>query len=197
MGLIKAALRFNLELGVSISTYAVQWIKQAISREIMEHGYAIRIPVHMMERINKVIAVDNRLAGECIPIVERIPYVADELGIREDDVSEAIALRNNYLMYSSLDMPVDEDQDSVLGDFIPFDEELRQELEVAIATLKPKEQEILKLRFGWNNDHPRALEEIGIIYGITRERIRQIEAKAIRRLRHPSRSRRLKCFQED
>jgi RNA polymerase primary sigma factor len=208
MGLIKAAQKFDLSRGVSFSTYAVHWIKQAIAREIMDHGYAIRIPVHMMERINKVVATDNRLAGEGIPLLERIRSVADELGISEDDVREALALRNNYLMYSSLDMPVGEDQDSVLGDFIPFDEELsveqiifdkelHQELETIIATLKPKEREILKLRFGWNDNHPKTLEEIGTLYGVTRERIRQIEAKAIRRLRHPSRSRRLKDFQED
>lgn len=208
MGLIKAAQKFDLRLGVSFSTYAVHWIKQAIAREIMDHGYAIRIPVHMMERINKVIAADNRLAGEGIPILERIPCVADEVGISEDDAREAMALRNNYLMYASLDTPVGEDQDSVLGDFIPMDEaisveqlvfnkELRQELETAIATLKPKEQEIIKLRFGWDDNHPRTLEEIGAIYGVTRERIRQIEAKVVRKLRHPSRSCRLKDFWED
>lgn len=208
MGLIKAAQRFDLRLGVSFSTYAVHWIKQSIAREIMDHGYAIRIPVHMMERINKVIAADNRLASEGLPILERIPYVANELGISEDDVREAMALRNNYLMYASLDTPVGEDQDSVLGDFIPMDEELsveqivfnkelRKELEAAIATLKPKEQEILKMRFGWDDNHPRTLEEIGTIYGVTRERIRQIEAKVVRKLRHPSRSRRLRVFMEE
>lgn len=208
MGLIKAAQRFNLQLGVSFSTYAVYWIKQAIAREIMNHGYAIRIPVHMMERINKVVAVDNRLIYEGIPILERIPCVADELGISEDSVREALALRNNYLLYTSLDTPIGEDQDSVLGDFIAMDEtisveqivfnkELRKELETVIAFLKPKEKEILKLRFGWNDNHPKTLEEIGTIYGVTRERIRQIEAKAVRWLRHPSRSCRLKIFMED
>lgn len=208
MGLIRAAQRFDLRLGYSFSTYAVYWIKQSIAREIMYHGYAIRIPVHMMERINKVIAADNRLAGEGIPILERIPYVARELRLTEDEVREAMALRNNYLLYASLDTPVGEDQDSVLGDFIPMDEaisveqiifnkELRQELETVIATLTPKEQEILKLRFGWDDNHPRTLEEIGTIFGVTRERIRQIEAKVVRKLRHPSRSRRLKDFLED
>lgn len=208
IGLVKAAQRFDLSFGVSFSTYAVPWIKQAIAREIMDHGYAIRIPVHMMERINKVIAADNRLAGEGIPILERIPYIADELGVSEDAVREAMALRNNYLMYSSLDIPVGEDQDSVLGDFIPIDEavsveqvvfnkELRQELDATMATLTPREQEILKLRFGWDDNHPRTLEEIGTIFGVTRERIRQIEAKVVRKLRHPSRSRRLKVFVED
>lgn len=208
MGLIKAAQKFDLSLGVSFSTYAVHWIKQAIAREIMDHGYAIRIPVHMMERINKVIAADNRLASQGLPILERISYVADELGLSEDDVREAIALRRNYLMYSSLDVPVGEDQDAVLGDIIPMDEdlsveqivfnkELRKELNTVIASLKPKEQEILKLRFGWDDNHPKTLEEIGTMYGVSRERIRQIETKAIRRLRHRTRSRRIKDFWED
>lgn len=180
MGLIKAAEKFDLSLGVSFSTYAVYWIKQAIAREIIDYGYAIRIPVHMMERINKVAAADNRLAGKGISISERILYVADELGISEDDVRKALALRNNYLMYASLDTPVGEDQDSVLGDFIPMDEdlsvehivfnkELRKQLDIIIASLNPKEQKILKLRFGWDDNHPKTLEEIGTIYGVTRE----------------------------
>lgn len=208
MGLIKAAEKFDLSLGVSFSTYAVYWIKQAIAREIIDYGYAIRIPVHMMERINKVAAADNRLAGKGISISERILYVADELGISEDDVRKALALRNNYLMYASLDTPVGEDQDSVLGDFIPMDEdlsvehivfnkELRKQLDIIIASLNPKEQKILKLRFGWDDNHPKTLEEIGTIYGVTRERIRQIEGKALRKLRQNTRSHRIKVFWED
>ena len=207
LGLMKAAQKFDLHLGNAFSTYAVYWIKQAVAREIMDHGYAIRIPAHMMERIHKVTTADNRLAGEGIPLSERLPGVAAEIGITVDDVKEAIKLRNNYLMYSSLDVPVGEDQDSVVGDFIPFDEELsveqiilnqelHQELGTVIATLRPREQEILKLRFGWDDNHTRTLEEIGIKYGLTKERIRQIESKALRKLRHPSRSRRIKVFQE-
>lgn len=207
IGLIKAAQKFDLHLGNAFSTYAIYWIKQAIAREIMDHGYAIRIPVHMMVRINKVIATDNRLADEGIPLLERYSCVANELGISEYDVREAMALRNNYLMYASLNAPVDEDQNSVLGDFIPSDEELsveqiifnkelRHELGRIMATLKPKEQEILKLRFGWDDNHPRTLEEIGIIYKVTKERIRQIESKALLKLQHSSYSSRLKVFQE-
>lgn len=208
MGLIKAAQKFDMKQGVSFSTYAVYWINQEIKREIMEHGYAIRIPVHMMERINKVTVADNRYAGEGMPLLERIPCIADELGIGEDDVREAMMLRNNYLLYSSLDIPVGEEQDSTLGELIPcneefsveeiiFNKELRHKLGMAITTLKPREQEILKLRLGWDDNHPKTLEEIGTLYGLTKERIRQIEDKAIRKLRHPSRARLLKDFWED
>ena len=207
MGLIKAAQKFDLKLGVSFSTYAVYWIKQAISREIMDHGYAIRIPVHMMEQINKVTSVSRQLLQE----LKRDPSpaeIAEEMALSEAQVRECIVLRDNYLSYASLDVPIGEDQDSTLGEFIPMDDEfsveqivfnkeLHQELENAIATLKPKEQEVLKLRLGWDDNHPRTLEEICKMCGLTRERIRQIEAKAVRRLKHPSRSQRLKVFTED
>lgn len=206
MGLIKAAQKFDLKLGGSFSTYAVYWIKQAISREIMDHGYTIRIPVHMMERINKVTRVSRQLLQE----LERDPTpeeIAVEIALTVNEVWECIVLRDNYLLHFSLDLPVGEDQDSTLRDFIPMEEELsveeiifskelRQELDTVMATLRPKEQEILKLRFGWEDNHPRTLEEIGTIYGVTRERIRQIEAKVVRKLRHPSRLRRLKAFTE-
>lgn len=207
MGLIKAAQKFDLKLGGSFSTYAVYWIKQAISREIMDHGYAIRIPVHMMERINKVTRVSRQLLQE----LERDPSpeeIAEEMALSVNEVRECMVLRDNYLSQVSLDIPVGEDQDSTLREFIPTEEELsieeiifskdlRQELSAIMASLKPKEQEILKLRFGWDDNHPKTLEEIGIKYGVTRERIRQIEQKAIRRLRHPTRTRRLKDFWED
>lgn len=208
MGLIKAAQKFDLKRDISFSTYAVQWIKQSIAREIMDQGYIIRIPVHMMELIHRVIAVDNRLAGEGVPISERYLRIADELDISEEKVRRAIVLRNNYLMNASLDTPVGEDQESTLSDFIPADEELsveqivfnkdlRYAMECVFATLTPREQKILKLRFGWEDDKPRTLEEIGNEFKVTRERIRQIEAKEIRKLQHPSRSWRLKPFWED
>ena len=206
MGLIKAAQKFDLGLDVAFSTYAVYWIKQAIAREIMEHGYNIKIPVHMMERINKVVAIDNQLADENVQESERISYIADKLSISENNVREAISIKNNYLLCASLDAPIGEDQDSTLGDFIPMDEAfsaeqivldkaLREELEIAIATLEPREQVIIKLRFGLYDDRPRTLEEIGAALGVTRERIRQIEERALRRLRN--RSRRLKTLWEE
>lgn len=208
LGLLRAAQRFNIHQGTAFSTYAVFWIKQSISREIMENGYAIRIPVHMIEKINKVSMLHNSLAGEGIPFRERISQIAEQLEYSEDDVRECLRLKQNVLGYTSLDVPIGDSGDSELGDFVPAEEEysveetifnraLRHEMEVVLTTLPPREQDILKLRFGWDDNRPRTLEEIGLKYNVTRERIRQIEAKAIRRLQHPIRSRRLKDFMEE
>ncbi len=208
IGLLKAAQRFNVQQGNAFSTYAVFWIKQSIFREIMDNGYAIRIPVHMMERINKVIAMSNRLASDDAPLSERISHIAQELEISEEDVQECIILKNNFLSYTSLDVPIGEDQESMLGDFIPIEEDasvellvfnkaLRDQLETILNSLAGRERNILKMRFGWDDNIPRTLEEVGQQYHVTRERIRQIEAKALRKLRHPSRSRRLKDFWEE
>lgn len=208
LGLIKAAQRFSIHQGTAFSTYAVFWIKQSISREIMENGYAIRIPVHLMEKINKVVAVHNRLAEEGSPSHERIPQIASQLGCSDHDVRECLRLKANFIGYTSLDIPIGEESDSELGDFIPAEEEysveqmalnkaLRHEIEAILTTLTPRERDILKLRFGWDDNCPRTLEEIGSMFCVTRERIRQIEAKALRKMRHPSRSRRLKTFWEE
>lgn len=205
IGLLKAAERFRVEHGNAFTTYAVFWIKQSIAREIMDNGYAIRIPVHMMERINKVAAVSNRLAGEGITLLEQIPLIARELGFSAENVTECLVLKQNYLSYVSLDAPVGEDQETVLGEFIPIEEDetvesvimneaLRQEMSQVLTTLPSREQAIIKLRMGWDDNNPRTLEEIGMMYGVTRERIRQIETKAIRKLRHPSRARRLRDY---
>lgn len=205
IGLIKAAQKFDIRQGTSFSTYAVYWIKQAIAREIMDHGYAIRVPVHMMERIAKAIAANNRLELLNLPLEERLAEIARELNCTKDEVRECFVLKQNYLGYTSLDAPVGDDEDTALGDFIPYDEaatvedivfdkELRKELESVLVTLPQKEQEVLKLRFGWEDGRTKTLEEVGIIYGVTRERIRQIESKAIRKLRHPTRARKLKDY---
>ena len=208
LGLIKAAQKFDIHQGTSFSTYAVFWIKQSISREIMDNGYAIRIPVHMMEKINKVVMCHNKLTGEGVPPHERILQISSQLEYSVDDVRECLKLKQNFLGYTSLDVPIGEDSDSELGDFIPVEEEysveqmafskaLRHEMENVLMTLPPRERDILKLRFGWDDNHPRTLEEIGLKYDVTRERIRQIAAKALRKLRHPTRSRRLKDFVEE
>lgn len=207
IGLLRAAKTFRIEDGNAFSTYAVYWIKQSIAREIMDNGYAIRIPVHMMERINKVSTISGRLTGEGVPLMDQLPVIARELGYTEDEIMECLVLKQNYLSYSSLDMPVGEDQETPLGDLIPVEEEetaesileekmLRQELSQILTTLTPREQDVLRQRIGWDDNDPKTLEEIGSLYGVTRERIRQIESKALKRLRHPSRSKRLKDYWE-
>ena len=174
----------------------------------MDNGYAIRIPVHMLERINKVVAIHNRLAGEGVPSHRRIPQIASETGFSDDEVRECLTLKANILGYTSLDVPIGEDGGTELRDLIPDEEEdpverivldhaLRRELEKIFATLSPRERDILKLRFGWDDDCPKTLEEISSEYHVTRERIRQIEAKAIKKMQHPSRRRRLDDFWED
>jgi RNA polymerase primary sigma factor len=205
LGLIKAAQRFDFQQGTSFSTYAVWWIKQAISREIMDNGYAIRIPVHMMERINKVVRLDNEYMGQGLGNPERLEAISKELNLTIEDIRECLILKRNYLSYASLNVPVGEDETTELGEFIPEDEvksiedviadrALRETLESVISTLKPREQEILRLRFGFDDDHVRTLEEVGVVFGVTRERVRQIEAKALRKLRHPSRLKKLTDF---
>ena len=205
LGLMKAANMFDVKLGSSFSTYAVYWIKQSISREIMDNGYAIRIPVHMMERVGKVTAIYNRLAGEGLSLQKAIVQIADELGLSEEMVRESMILKENVIGYTSLDTPIGEDGDTVLGDFIPAEDEesveqivtrglLRQQLEGVLQTLTPREEHVIRMRFGLVDGRPRTLEEVGKEFNITRERIRQIEAKAMRKLRHSSRSRRLKDY---
>ena len=203
MGLIKAAQKFDIKLGYSFSTYAVWWIKQAISREIMDNGFAIRIPVHMMERINKIAAIENKFS-DCTP-EDRVRKIADEMGMTENAVRECMILKTNILTYSSLNVPVGEEEDSELGDFIPSEDvlsvedivtsrELRRCLDEAMETLEDRERQVLRMRFGLDDGKPRTLEYVGQKFGVTRERIRQIEAKALRKMRHPTRSRKLKGF---
>lgn len=205
LGLIKAAHRFEPEQGTAFSTYAVFWIKQSISREIMDNGYAIRIPVHMMERINTVVSLDNKLDFEGLKLQERIEQIGDELGLTYEEVRECLILKKNYLTYSSLNTPVGEDEESELGEFIPdegaketdelvMEMMLHEQLEEVLDTLTEREQNIIRLRFGLEDNRARTLEEIGVMYNVTRERIRQIEEKALRKLRHPSRARKVKDY---
>lgn len=205
IGLIKAAKKYDAGQGTVFSTYAVFWIRQAITREIMDNGYAIRIPVHMMERINKVISIDNSLGREGLNLLERMKIISDELGLRYEEVKECLIIKNNYLTYASLNSPIGEEEESELGDLLPVDETeqtdevamhffLREQLEEVLKTLTEREQKILVLRFGLEDGHARTLEEIGQLFNVTRERIRQIEQKALRKMRHPSRSRKLKDY---
>lgn len=203
MGLIKAAKKFEIYQGNAFSTYAVWWVKQAISREIMENGYAIRIPVHMMERINKVARAEGQYIG--LGIEERIEKISEEFSISKEAVRECMILQKNYLSYTSLNSHIGDVEDMELEEMIPeesilpvedivIDRALRRALEDVMGTLTQKEQKILKLRYGLDDGRARTLEEVGKQFSVTRERIRQIEAKALRKLRHPSRARKIKDY---
>jgi RNA polymerase primary sigma factor len=203
LGLMRAVDRFDLHKGFKFSTYATWWVRQAVSRSIADQARTIRVPVHVIENINKVIRITRELSQEYgrKPTTEE---VAEQIGITAEKVRELLKIAQ---LPVSLELPIGKDGDSYLGDLVPDPNAvqpldnaskllLKAQIKEALSTLTPRECSLMKLRFGLDDGRQRTLEEVGLEFSITRERVRQIEAKAINKLRHPSRCRKLQDYLE-
>ncbi len=202
-GMLKAAERFIFGKDTQFSTYATWWIRQAMERAIFDTGLMIRLPVHITEKILKASKLDREFQMQNIEVRKRLELIAQEMDTTSEKVRELFKWRDVYFRIASLDKPVGEDMDTPLMEFIPAEENLdekisvilfREQLDEALGTLTTREKNVLMLRFGLEDGHERTLEEVGKIFNVTRERIRQIEAKALHKLRHPARSKKLRDF---